>query len=105
MLEKDIERKLHKGVKALKHGALCLKFESPGFSGVPDRIILLPGEKAIFVETKKPGKKERARQEYVQGLFRDLGFEVYSTVDNKAYVEEILGRCKEVIGIEGFCTT
>lgn len=105
MIEKDIERKLHKGVKALKHGALCLKFESPGFSGVPDRIILLPGEKVIFVETKKPGKKERARQEYVQGLFRDLGFEVYSTVDNKAYVEEILGRCKEVIGIEGFCTT
>lgn len=105
MIEKDIERKLHKGVKELKHGALCLKFESPGFSGVPDRIILLPGEKVIFVETKKPGKKERARQEYVQGLFRDLGFEVYSTVDNKAYVEEILGRCKEVIGIEGFCTT
>ena len=105
MIEKDIERKLHKGVKELKHGALCLKFESPGFSGVPDRIILLPGEKVIFVETKKPGKKERARQEYVQGLFRDLGFEVYSTVDNKAYVEGILGRCKEVIGIEGFCTT
>ena len=105
MIEKDIEKKLHKGVKELKHGALCLKFESPGFSGVPDRIILLPGEKVIFVETKKPGKKERARQEYVQGLFRDLGFEVYSTVDNKAYVEEILGRCKEVIGIEGFCTT
>lgn len=105
MLEKDIERKLHKGVKALKHGALCLKFESPGFSGVPDRMILLPGEKVIFVETKRPGKKERARQEYVQGLFRDLGFEVYSTVDNKAYVEEVLGRCKEVIGIEGLCTT
>ena len=105
MLEKDIERKLHKGVKALKHGALCLKFESPGFSGVPDRMILLPGEKVIFVETKKPGEKERARQEYVHGLFRDLGFEVYSTVDNKAYVEEILGRCEEVIAGEGFCTT
>lgn len=104
MLEKDIEKKLHKGVKALKHGALCLKFESPGFNGVPDRIILLPGEKVIFVETKKPGKKERARQEYVQKLFRDLGFEVYSTVDNNVRVEEILGRCKEVIGIEGLFT-
>ena len=104
MLEKDIEKKLHKGVKALKHGALCLKFESPGFNGVPDRIILLPGEKVIFVETKKPGKKERARQEYVQKLFRDLGFEVYSAVDNIARVEEILGRCKEVIGIEGLFT-
>lgn len=106
MLEKDVEQKLHKGVKELKHGALCLKFVSPGFTGVPDRMILLPGEKIIFVETKKPGKKERARQEYVQGLFRALGFEVYSTVDNKAYVHDILKRCKEVIvSAEGFYTT
>ena len=89
MLEKDVEKKLHTGVKGLKHGALCLKFVSPGFTGVPDRIILLPGEKAIFVETKKPGKKERARQEYVQGLLRALGFEVY--------VQDILKRCQEVI--------
>ena len=42
MLEKDVEKKLHTGVKGLKHGALCLKFVSPGFTGVPDRIILLP---------------------------------------------------------------
>ena len=106
MLEKNIEQKLHEGVKKLKHGALCLKFESPGFTGVPDRMILLPGEKVIFVETKKPGERERARQLYVQDLFRDLGFEVYSTVDNKAYVEDILRRCKEVIiSCEGIYTT
>ncbi len=105
MLEKDIEKTLHKGVKKLKHGALCLKFESPGFSGVPDRMILLPGEKVIFVETKQPGKKERVRQEYVHGLFRELGFEVYSTVDNKDYVDEILNRCKEVMTCERLHTT
>ena len=105
MQEKDIERKLHKGVKDTKSGALCLKFVSPGFNGVPDRMILLPGEKVIFVETKKPGEKERARQEYVHGLFRALGFEVYSTVDNPEYVQEILNRCKEVIGVEKLCPT
>lgn len=105
MLEKDIEKKLHRGVKELKAGALCLKFESPGFTGVPDRMILLPGEKVIFVETKKPGEKERVRQEYVHGLFRALGFEVYSTVDNPEYVQEILGRCKEVIESEKLCAT
>lgn len=105
MLEKDIEKKLHRGVKELKSGALCLKFESPGFTGVPDRMILLPGEKVIFVETKKPGEKERVRQEYVHGLFRALGFEVYSTVDNPEYVQEILGRCKEVIESEKLCAT
>lgn len=105
MLEKQIEKKLHKRVKDLKCGALCLKFVSPGFNGVPDRIILLPGAQVIFAETKKPGEKERKRQEYVQDLFRGLGFEVYSTVDNPEYVETIINRCKEVIELERFYTT
>lgn len=98
MLEKDIEGKLRKKVNAT--GALCLKFESPGCTGVPDRIILLPGAKVIFVETKKRGEKERARQEYVQGLIRAFGFEVYSTVDNPAKAEAVVERCKGVINGE-----
>ena len=105
MLEKTIEKKLHDKVKALKCGALCLKFSSPGFSGVPDRMILLPGAKVIFAETKKPGEKERKRQEYVQGLFKNLGFEVYSTVDNPEYVNKIIERCEEVIQLENFHST
>lgn len=105
MLEKEVEKKLRTGVKKLGNGALCLKFESPGFTGVPDRLILLPGGKVIFAELKKPGKTERARQLYVQGLLRDLGFEVYSAVDNPEYVNRILERCKEVTESEGFCST
>lgn len=105
ILEKDIEKTLHDGVKKLGRGAMCLKFMSPGFNGVPDRIILLPGAKVIFAETKKPGKKERARQQYVQELLRGLGFEVYSTVDNPEYVNRIIERCQEVIELEEFYTT
>ena len=101
MLEKEVEKRLHEGVKKLKNGSLCLKFVSPGCTGVPDRIILLPGTHVIFVETKKPGKKERARQKFVQGLIRFLGFEVYSTVDNPVYVDVILARCKEVSELAG----
>ena len=67
MLESYYENKLRTGVQKLGNGVRCLKFESPGFSGVPDRIILLPGAKVIFVEMKKPGKTERKRQLYVQG--------------------------------------
>jgi len=100
VVEKDVEKKLHTGVKNLKNGAMCLKFVSPGFNGVPDRIILLPGAKVIFAETKQPGKKERKRQEWVQSLLRDLGFEVYSTVDNPEYVKNIIERCKEVVELE-----
>ena len=104
MLESDIESKLRKRIHALGYGVKCLKFTSPGFTGVPDRIILLPGAHVIFVELKKPGKKERKRQEYVQGLLRKLGFEVYSSVSSKEQIEDIISRCKEVLELEGFYT-
>ena len=41
MREKTIERKLTLMVK--KRGGICPKFVSPGFDGMPDRIVLLPG--------------------------------------------------------------
>lgn len=104
MLESEIESTLRKRVHALKNGAKCLKFVSPGFMGVPDRIILLPGAHVIFVELKKPGKKERKRQLYVQGLLRKLGFEVYSSVNSKEQIEAIVLRCKEVLELGGFHT-
>lgn len=96
MLEKDIEGKLRDQVKQL--GGLCLKFESPGYTGVPDRVILLPGGKVVFAETKQPGKKERARQEYVQKVFRALGFTVFSSVDRQARVAAVVAACEEVMG-------
>lgn len=51
-LEKDIERKLVAMVK--RRGGYCLKWVCPGWSGVPDRIILLPGGRVVFVELKRP---------------------------------------------------
>ena len=59
LLEKDIERHLREGIKSL--GGWCLKFVSPGFTGVPDRIVLMPGGKLCFVELKRPGQHERSR--------------------------------------------
>lgn len=92
MREKDVERKLKKRVEEL--GCMCLKFESPGYTGVPDRIILMPGGEAFFVETKAPGKKERPRQEYVQNRLRGLGFIVMSSVDGKEGIERVCALCK-----------
>lgn len=104
MLESEIENTLRKRIKALKNGVQYRKFVSPGYTGVPDRIILLPGAHVIFVELKKPGKKERKRQQYVQGLLRQLGFEVYSAVSSAEQIEAIVRRCKEVLKLEGFYT-
>ncbi len=40
MREKEVEQKLVKAVKLA--GGFCIKFTSPGFDGVPDRLVLLP---------------------------------------------------------------
>ena len=95
MLERDIEKRLIRPVREL--GGLCLKFEVPAFTGLPDRLILLPGARVVFVETKQPGKKERPRQRYVQDLLRKLGFTVYSTVDSVAKVEAIAEDCRRLV--------
>lgn len=90
MKEKYIEQKL---VKAVKHmGGLCLKFTSPGFDGVPDRLVLLPGKKIAFIELKAPGKKLRPLQVRRKTQLEKLGFSVYC-IDN---LEQIGGVLYEI---------
>ena len=60
-----------------KIGGLALKFVSPGFDGVPDRIVLLHGGKIGFVEVKAPGEKPRQLQLARHRLLNQLGFKVY----------------------------
>lgn len=50
MRESTIEARLVREVK--KRGGLCYKFVSPGSPGVPDRIIILPGGRTVYVELK-----------------------------------------------------
>ena len=72
-LEKDIEQALVNLVK--KHGGLCLKWVCPGWIGVPDRIILLPGGRVLFVETKRPkGGRLHPMQEWWGKRLKGLGF-------------------------------
>ena len=75
MREKTIEQKFRTAVKAA--GGLAVKFTSPGFDGVPDRLALLPDGKMAFVEVKAPGKKPRPLQFSRHRLLRQLGFKVY----------------------------
>lgn len=79
MLEKDLERKVVSRVRS--EGGLCLKWVSPGFTGVPDRIVILPGNRVFFVELKRPGRKNglSPRQERVIGRLRALGCTVLVT--------------------------
>lgn len=73
--EKTIETKLRLGIESL--GGLCIKIPATFFAGIPDRLCLLPGGRAFFVETKATGLKPRPRQEYVKKQLEALGFTVY----------------------------
>ena len=75
MREKLIEQKLIKAVKDI--GGIALKIVSPGFDGMPDRLILLPNRKAAFVEVKAPGKTLRPLQEKRKRQLEALGFLVF----------------------------
>jgi hypothetical protein len=84
-LEKDIERKLR--LTVAKYGGKCLKWTCPGWSGVPDRIILLPNGRVMFVETKRPkGGTYSAMQDKWRDWLHDLGFDYWRIKD----AEELL---------------
>lgn len=87
MREKNIEQSLVKAVK--KKGGLALKFISPGLSGVPDRILLMPDGKLGFIELKAPGKKLRVLQEKRKRQLEALGFLVFC-LDNTEEIEVMI---------------
>lgn len=89
MREKTLERKLIEAVKAM--GGIAPKFTSPGFGGMPDRLVLLPFGRIGFVEVKRHGEKPRPLQEARHGLLRRLGFKVY-VVDSIEQIRQIIGE-------------
>lgn len=91
MLEKQIEQKLSLMVK--QHGGMALKFVSPSFAGMPDRLVLLPDGIIAFVELKAPGKKPRPLQLSRHRRLRCLGFKVY-VIDN---LDQIGGMLSELL--------
>ena len=87
MREKTIEAKLVKAVRIM--GGLAPKFVSPGFDGVPDRLVLLPGGKIAFIELKAPGKTLRPLQVRRKRQLERLGFSVYC-IDSPEQIGGIL---------------
>ena len=61
MLEKDIEKLFRDEIK--KAGGKAYKFTSPGNDGVPDRIVMLPDGRIVFVELKTDTGKLSKLQE------------------------------------------
>ena len=90
MNEKQIENKLTAAVK--KAGGIAPKFVSPGFAGMPDRLILLPDGHIAFAELKASGNLPRPLQLSRHRLLQRLGFKVY-VIDDP---EQIGGMIHEI---------
>ena len=87
MREKIIEEKLVKAIRLM--GGLAPKFVSPGFDGVPDRLILLPNGRMAFAELKAPGKQLRPLQKRRKRQLETLGFRVF-VIDNTDQIGGVL---------------
>lgn len=87
MNEASIEKRLKMKVK--QEGGLALKLVSPGFAGVPDRLVLFNGSKIAFVELKAPAKKLRALQRKRKKQLEVLGFKVFK-IDSYEAVNRML---------------
>ena len=72
--EKVLERNLCARVKAL--GGWAIKVPSSQITGLPDRLCLLPGGRAYFVEVKTTGKKPTLIQLLIHRRLEALGFPV-----------------------------
>lgn len=74
MLEREIEKKLIDRVRDL--GGRAYKWVSPGNNGVPDRIVILPGGRIVFVELKADRGRLSALQQIQIRTLRRLGCDV-----------------------------
>lgn len=87
MNEKKIEKKLRLEVDKL--GGIAIKLQSQYYTGLPDRMILMPGGRIRFAEIKTTGKKPTPRQNIVHQELRGLGFQV-DVIDNEAGLQRFL---------------
>lgn len=72
-----------------KIGGKAFKLTSPGTTGLPDRMVLLPEGKIIFAELKAPGKKLRPLQVHRVNQIRALGFRV-DVINSKEDVDKFV---------------
>lgn len=91
MKESAIEARLVRLVRS--RGGLCFKFVSPGNPGVPDRIVITPEGRTVYVELKTEVGRLAAIQKWQHEEMRKRGAEVRTLkgLDQVlAFVEEVL---------------
>lgn len=91
MRESQIEERLGRMIRS--RGGLYYKFVSPGSRGVPDRLVILPGGRVIFVELKTATGHLSSLQRYQIERMRAQGADVRQVRgwnEAEAFVKEVM---------------
>lgn len=91
MTEAQIENRMVRMVR--ERGGLCYKFTSPNNPGVPDRIVITPDGRVIWVELKTLIGKLRPIQKWQIEEMRKRGQDVrilHGWPAVKEFIEEVL---------------
>lgn len=94
MREREIEKRLRLGVKAL--GGKAYKITSPSNNGFPDRLVCLPHGMMVLVETKKPEGELSALQRFQIRFLRSIDCPV-AVITNAEELAVFLQFMKEAI--------
>lgn len=93
MRERVIEAYLRKRVR--QAGGQCLKWVSPGCRGVPDRIVLLPRGRCIFVELKSETGKLSTSQKRMLRTIEKLDHDT-AVLRSKEDVDDFLDELPDL---------
>lgn len=85
--EKEIEKYLNR--RAKEAGLLSLKYSNAMVAGYPDRLLVLPGSKVVWVELKSRGKKPTRLQLARHAELQALGHQVH-VIDNKNDIDNLI---------------
>lgn len=85
--EKLLDKKLKAAVE--RQGGLSIKLVTLHFTGLPDRLCLLPNGRLFFAEIKTTGKKPKKVQTVVHNRLKSLGFRV-EVIDNSEQIHQII---------------
>lgn len=93
MRESSLEYRLVREVERI--GGKAPKWVSPGNRGVPDRLVILPGGRTVYVEMKAPGKPLQPLQWKWAKMLKAMGHAVYkidSVDDIYRFIQEVMPK-------------
>lgn len=96
VLESTIEKRFVRGLARMKLKHIKLNLQ--GRTSWPDRMVLLPGSRIVFVELKRPGgrktpeQKRTPKQTIIHNMLTEIGHDVGTFDDADLALEYVKGK-------------